>query len=362
MSWPPSSRWEARRDDSRGSSVSSDSLPSVIEETIARLPGWARTPAEVLFAAAQEFGNDRASRMSAAIAYRAVFALAPLLMILVAVLGAFLGSRAEAQVEILDTVESIAGPDVAAMLGDVITSATATANTAAVIGGLLLLWTASSLFLEMQRDLNDIFDTPVEEVSGVWPMVRTRGIAFLWSLGLGLILVATWVLNAVWRFLGDLLPDSMENLHGIVAFLGPVLSLLLLPLVFGIVFQSMTAIPVSWRAVWVGGSFTSVISIAAAYGVGWYFQVASEPTALGFTGSLVIVIFLAYFFSAVFLFGAEVTKVYSDRLEAAAAPQPKQPMYDDPQVLVSEPPAGIPQTAFMAFVIGIVVGWRRRRR
>jgi membrane protein len=335
----------------------------VIDWILARLPGWAKTPAEILIGAAREFGQDRSSRMSAALAYRTVFALAPLLMILVAVLGAFLGSRAEAQVEILDAVNTVAGRDVRDTIGSVISSATASADTAAIIGGVLLVWTASGLFLEMQRNLNDIFDVPGEEVSGIVAMIRTRGIAFLWALGLGLLLIATWGLNAVWRFIGDLLPDSMARVHEVVGVLAPVASLVLLSLVFALVFQTMTAARVRWRAVLVGGLFTSIMFIAAAYGIGVFFQSAGEPTALGFTGSLVAVIFLAYFLASVFLFGAQVTKVYADRLaEREVASRPRSLYTDDPQVVVSEPPVSVPRAALAAFLAGLAVGWRRRRR
>lgn len=311
--------------------------------------------------AADGFGQDRASRMSAAIAYRAVFALAPLLMILVAVLGAFLGSRAEAQLVILDGVESIAGTEVAGALNGLITSATEAAPTAALIGVLLLLWTASSLFLETQRDLNDVFHVPTAKVSGIVPTVRLRGIAFLWAFGLGGLLILTWGLNAGLRFLGDLVPESMSQLHQIIVVLSPVVTLLVLPLAFALVLQTMTAIAVPWRAIWIGGLFTTVVFIAAAYGVGIYLQY-SKPTALGFTTSLVLVIFLAYFFSSVFLFGAEVTKVYAAVLSERAAPPAAVPEYDDPLVVVAQPPAGLPRAAFLAFIAGLVVGWRRHRR
>lgn len=312
-------------------------------------------------AAADGFGQDRASRMSAAIAYRAVFALAPLLMILVAVLGTFLGSRAEAQAAIIDGVASIAGAEVAGALNGLITSATETAAAAALIGGLLLLWTASSLFIETQRDLNDVFHVPTEKVSGMVAMIRLRGIAFLWAFGLGALLILTWGLNAGLRFLGDLVPESMSGLHDVLVVLSPVVTLLLLPLVFALVLQTMTAVTVPWRAVWIGGLFTTVVFIAAAYGVGIYLQI-SGPTALGFTTSLVLVIFLAYFFASVFLFGAEVTKVYASVLRSRAAAPTGVPVYDDPLVVVAQPPAGLPRTAFLAFIAGLAVGWRRRRR
>ncbi|MGH8915394.1 MAG: YihY/virulence factor BrkB family protein [Acidimicrobiia bacterium] len=334
----------------------------MIEKIITRLPTWARGRAEVLVGALDEFGSDRAPRMSAAIAYRTVFAMAPLLMVLVAVLGGFLGSRAEAQLEILDNIEVVAGGQVAEIVGGVITSATTSADTTAILGGVLLLWTASGLFLEMQRDLNDIFDAPPERLSGIGAMVRTRGIGFLWTLGLGILLVATWGLNAIWRFLGDLLPDSMSSLHEVFVVLTPVLSLLLLPLVFGLVFRTMIAVTVPWRAVWVGGLFTSVIFLVAAYGVGVFFQISDPTTALGFTGAFVVVLFLAYFLSSVFLFGAEVTKVYADRLRLRAARPARPPEYGDPQVVVAAPSTNVPQAAFLAFLAGLFVGWRKSRR
>ena len=91
--------------------------------------------------------------------------------------------------------------------------------------------------------------------------------------------------------------------------------------------------------------------------------VVGTTSALGFAGSFVVILFLAYFLSSVFLFGAEVTKVYADRLQARKAiPEPRQLYSDDPQVLVAEPPSGLPQAAFVAFLAGLFVGWRRRGR
>ena len=333
-----------------------------MEKYLARLPSWAQGPGAILADAAQKYGRDRASRMAAAIAYRTVFALAPLLMIAVAVLGSFLGSRVEAQQEIVEGIASVAGQQVADLVNGILTSALGSTGTAYLIGGILLLWTASSLFLEMQRDLNDIFDVPREDVTGIVAMVRLRGIGFLWVLGLGFLLVATWLINAIWGFLSNLLPDNLEAVDDLVTVLTPLASLILLPLVFALIFQTMTAEKIPWRAAWVGGGFTAVVFLLAAYGVGIYFEIAGATTALGFAGSFVVILFLAYFLSMVFLYGAEVTKAYSDRIAAREAPPASRPLYSDPQVVVAEPRAGIPQAAFLAFIAGLIAGWRRSRR
>jgi membrane protein len=337
-----------------------------MEKYIARLPAWARGPAEILAEAAEGYGRHRDSRMAAAIAYRTVFALAPLLIIAVAVLGTFLGSESEAQQEILDAIEALAGPEVAEAVRGILTSALSSTGTAYVIGGVLLLWTASSLFLELQRDLNDIFEVPHEEVSGILAMARTRGIGFLWVLGLGFLLVATWSLNAAWSLIADLLPDDLSTVNDVMTLVTPLISVILLPLVFGLIFKTMTLASVPWRAVWAGGLFTAVVFLGAAYGVGVYFSIAGATTALGFAGSFVVILFLAYFLAMVFLFGAEVTKAYAGRLAERAAATEREaspkPLYTDPQVVVAEPPSGIPRAAFLAFLAGIIAGWRSSRR
>ena len=107
------------------------------------------------------------------------------------------------------------------MVEDILTSALGSTGTAYLIGGILLIWTASSLFLEMQRDLNDIFEVPLEEVAGIVAMVRRRGIGFLWVLGLGFLLVATWLINAIWGFVSSLLPGTLEVIDDLVTVLTP---------------------------------------------------------------------------------------------------------------------------------------------
>jgi membrane protein len=332
----------------------------MIDRLIAKLPHWARNQAEILAAAAKEYGLDRVGRMAAAVAYRTIFALAPMLIIAISVAGRFLGSSLDAQTELLNGIESIAGPEVADAMASFLAGAVASTNTAAILGVVLLLWSASSLFIELQHDLNDIFDVPYERISGLIGLVRKRGIGFLWVFGLGLIMIALLVVNAAWGFLDSLVPANLESLDSVFQVLAPVVSLALLPFVFGLIFQTLTMVTIPWRAVWVGGLFTAVVFTVAAYGIGVWFQIFGSTTALGFAGSFVVVLFLAYMLSSVFLFGGEVTRAYADRLAAIRAKP--APTSLDPLVVVSEPSRALPGAALAAFLTGLIMGWRRRGR
>jgi membrane protein len=127
-------------------------------------------------------------------------------------------------------------------------------------------------------------------------------------------MIALWLVNAVWGFLDSVLPTGLEGLDSLFALLTPLVSLAVLPFVFALILQTLTEEKVPWKAVWVGGLFTAVVFMVAAYGIGLYFTILGSPTALGFAGSFVVVLLLANILSSVFLFGAEVTKIYADRL------------------------------------------------
>jgi membrane protein len=319
---------------------------------------------EVLYAAGEAFGYHRANRMAAAIAYRVMFAAAPLLLIALWVVAPILGSDAVVE-EILDTVTGAFGPDVAEAVEELFVDVLEVGGATAIIGFALLFWTSSSLFLEMQHDLNDIFDVPYEYVSGLVSLAKKRGIGFLWAFGLGLSLIAIWLLNVVWRFVEGIFPDELVGLHRALAFVTPLLSFVLLPFVFGLVFQTMTVVTVKWRAVWWGGLVTAFMFLLAAYGIGLYFDLAGRVTAASVAGSFVVILLLAYLLSSVFLFGAEVTKVYDAYLlKGEIGGSRFEELTPPPEILVGEPPdvAAVPKVAVFAFLSGLFVAWRKNRR
>ncbi|MGH3651243.1 MAG: YihY/virulence factor BrkB family protein [Acidimicrobiia bacterium] len=310
----------------------------------------------ILREAARHYGYDRVSRMASAVAYRTMFALAPLFLLAVFILGLVLGGNDSARTEILAGVRDLAGPSVAEAVDDFLGSVSTSGNTAGVVAFALLLWTGSSLFLEVQNDINDIFEVSYDHVTGVVQTILKRGLAFLWALGLGLVLIVVWLLNSVWQLLESVVPAGFEEAHRLIGLLTPLVSLVVLPLVIALTFQVFSRVRIRPRAVWWGSFFTSVIFLAAAYGAGLYFRFGTDSAA-GAAGSIFVILLLAFVLSAVFLFGAEVTKVharYLERGEVTPAPPPA------PEVVVSQPEPAMPLAAVFGFLTGLFVGWRRR--
>ena len=328
-----------------------------------KLAHWYRRSRDTLLEAGRNYSIHRAGRMSAAIAYRTVFALAPLLILAVSILDWIFGTQQEAVAQILVGIEEVAGPELAEFMERFVSSVLDTGEYAAIVGVILLLWTVSSLFLEVQYDLNDIFEVPYERISGLVALARSRGIGVLWGFGLGLVVIAVALLNTLWRFIDNLFPEDLVRVHTLVEVVTPIVSLALLPFLFGLLFQTMTVVTIRWKAVWWGGLFTAIVFVIAAHGAGLYFNLFGTPTAIGFASTFVVILFLAYFLSAVFLFGAEVTRSYSDYLDELESDAGEEETSEyPPGVLVAEPAEPLSRVAMWAFLGGLLVGWRRSKR
>lgn len=327
-----------------------------------RVKELAGTTFDIYKHAGQQYGIDRVNRMAAAVAYRVMFAAAPLLIVTTWIVGLVVGSD-EARAEITEAIDRIAGPTVVDAVNVFIDSLVTTSTVTGIVGLVLLLWACSSLFMELQNDLNDIFEVPYDQTTGILNTVRKRGLGFLWAFALGLILIVVLLLNNMWQFLDGLFPDSFEPAHRLIGLFTPLVSVILLPVVIALFFQTLTQVKVRWRAVWWGSFFTSVAFLVASYGASIYFRL-SNPSAATFAGAVFVILLLAYILSAVFLFGAEVTKAYDRHLENGRVSVRSVSETEERNLamdaVVADVPPQVPTSALIGFLAGLFVGWRRK--
>lgn len=340
-------------------------------------PAWYRRWWELTLAAAREFGEDRASRMAAAIAYRTVFALAPLLILAVAVAG-FIVADIDFRADVLAEIEPVVGADVTDVIGSLMENASEARNTSTVIGVALLLWSGSSLFFEVQGSLNTVFHVPEERVRGILPTLRHRAVGIVASVGLGVLLTVVTFTNAGVSFVARL--ELFEDIPGwrtVATVAGPVASLLLLVVVFGLLFQYMTVVHVPWKAAWRGAALTGALFVIGAFGLGLYFSAQGGEegfSATGFAGGFVLILFLVFLLAQIFLFGAEFTKVYADFVEHGDIVRPSERERrmerrrrermekTSPGRLKLQEAGALADVGFVSFVVGFVIGWFRRKR
>lgn len=273
----------------------------------------------IVIESSQRYGEQRISRKSAAVAYRGIFALAPLMLIAVWVVGIFLGDSDAALNEILSSIEEFGGEALADAVSVFVESAVTQGSTAAIVGVVLLLWTTTSLFFELQNDLNDIFLVPYDYTAGAVAFVKKRWFGVLWTLGVALIAVAVWALNLVWGFFEGLFDDrGLGAVHRVIELAAPFVTLIVLPVVFGLIIRTLTQTEINKTALWIGSLFTAAFFLLAALGVRLYFSWDSTTSASQVAGAFFVLLLAAYVMASVFLLGALVTKVYHDYYETGS--------------------------------------------
>jgi membrane protein len=280
-----------------------------------RILSGARDTFAIIADAAKSYGRHRVGRMAAALAYRTMFAIAPLLLLVTGVFGLIVDDPAHVRNLILGMIDGVVGSQVSEAIQSLVTSAVESSEATTAIGFVLFAWASSTLFMDLQMGLNDIFGVPQEKTTGVRAFVRRRLIAIAWSVSIGLLLVVAWLANAAAGWLAELVPEALGPARMAINIAARLVAFAIFPLVFVGMYRTMTRARLHPRAIWVGGLVTSLVFFLTAVGVGIYFSWDEQTSAGQVAGSLVVLLLTAYLLASALLFGAQVTRAYHDHLQ-----------------------------------------------
>ena len=138
--------------------------------------------------------KDGASSMGAALAFYSAFSLAPLLLIVMAVAGLVYGADT-ARKAVVKQFAELLGPVGAEAVGGLLKAASAaeTGGIATAIGVILLLLGATSVLVELESDLDRIWEAPPREDNGLVSLVRVHVLSFGMILCIGFLLIVSLV-------------------------------------------------------------------------------------------------------------------------------------------------------------------------
>src|SRR5262249_6882052 len=144
----------------------------------------------------------------AALAYYSMFAIAPIILLAVALAGLIFGEDA-ARGAVSAQIQQTVGPEVAAAIESLVRSArnSGTSTLAALIGLGAALFGAAGAFAELQDALNTIWKVTPRPGRPILSILRERAFSFAMVLGTGLLLLVSLVVSAA--------------LHGAARFLPP---------------------------------------------------------------------------------------------------------------------------------------------
>jgi len=260
-----------------------------------------------------EWYEDRAPRLGAALAFYTVFALAPGLIVIIALAALLLGHEA-AQGQIIDQVQDLIGVAGAQAIQAAIESARSAGSLVATgLGVLTLLFGLWGVFGELQDALNTIWGVTARPWRGVIGAVKERFWSFAMVVGIGFLLLVSlaasaW-LAAVGKFFAQLSPlpvAVMETANALLSFVT-------ITLMFAVIYKLLPDVKITWQNVWVGAAVTALLFTIGKSLIGLYLGRSTVASVYGAAGSLIVILLWIYYSAQVVFFGAEFTKVYSRR-------------------------------------------------
>lgn len=249
-------------------------------------------------------------RFGAALSFYSLVSLAPLIILVIALVSLVIGHSA-AQDQIINEVQAFIGADGAKAVRTVIehSKEPAASSFASIVGIVTLLFGASGVFAELQSALNKIWDVRRDREGNILSLIGVYAFAFGMTVAVGFLLLVSLVVSAVLaalgRFAGEILPvpeSVMATLNFLVSFSG-------ISVLFALLFKYVPDIKIRWRDVWEGAIVTAVLFTVGKSLIGVYLGKAAVGSAYGAAGSLIVVVLWVYYSAMIFLFGAEFTHV-----------------------------------------------------
>lgn len=256
--------------------------------------------------------DDYAPSMGAALAYYTLFSIAPLLLIVISIAGLMFGADA-ARGEIFAQLQGLMGAQGAAAIQGLLESVSKPAEsvTATIIGSILLLVGATTVFGELQGALDRIWRAPRRNNGGLWNMLRSRLLSFGMILGIGFMLMVSLVISAALAALGKFWSPFFAEWQLLAKVLDVTLSFIFTSSVFALIYKTMPRVKIDWADVWIGAIVTALLFTIGKFLIGVYIGKSGVTSAFGAAGSLVVVLVWVYYSAQIFLLGAEFTWAYA---------------------------------------------------
>jgi membrane protein len=264
----------------------------------------------------QEWMQDKAPQLGAALAYYTVFSLAPLILVLLAIVGViFRDDAAGAWNKITQQMSYFLDPNALQVVRNIAEKASQPGKStiATIIGVTLALFGASGVFGQLQDALNTIWGVNAKPSRGIWGFLRTRFLSFAMVAGICFLLLVSLAIEALLKgfshYVQSVLPGGI--VMAVTVYL--IFDFAVVVLLFAMIFKFLPDVKIQWRDVWIGAVMTAILFGIGKWLLGFYLGSGAAGSGYGAASSLITLLLWVYYSSQILLFGAEFTQVHAAR-------------------------------------------------
>jgi membrane protein len=264
------------------------------------------------------FIEDEALSHGAAIAYYTMFAVAPVLLIIIAIAGLVFGHDA-AQAAIVGQLSGLMGESTGKALEEIVRKVgdREDGEWAAVLGVGALVLTATGVFGEVQSALNAIWKAKKAKAkqggSTLGRLARARAASLGLVVTCGFLVTVSLATSAALKALSGWLHTVFPGAEVVLTIADFVISTALIAFMFAAIYKVLPDRSIAWRDVAIGAVVTALLFEGGKYAIALYIGRSDVAATYGAAGAVVILLLWIYYTAQIFLLGAEFTRAYAHR-------------------------------------------------
>jgi membrane protein len=260
-----------------------------------------------------EFSEDNVMHYGASLSYYTIFALPPMIIIVITAAGTLFGKEAVSG-QIYRQLEGMLGMQGALEVQNMVATASKLKpNLIAKVAGIAaIIISSTGVFLALQDTLNTIWAVKPKPMNNILKLVRDRILSFAMVISIAFLLLVSLIIHAAVMAISELMARYFESLTILLLnIFNIVLPVAIITLLFALLFKFLPDAKVRWKDVWVGAFVTSVLFSLGKFIIGVYLGNSNVGSAYGAAGTVIIILTWVFYSSVLLFLGAEFTKVHA---------------------------------------------------
>jgi membrane protein len=261
-----------------------------------------------------KFQKDDPVKLAGTTAYFTIFALAPILIIIISVIGLLMGEET-IRVKVYEELQNLIGSQGTDYIKTLVSNFQNTERNilGTIIGILIFMVSATTIFSVLQKSLNFVWKIKAKPQHNWLKILKDRLLSFGLILSLGFVMLVSLLIDAGLSLLRDFLNDHMpEFTLVLVQIANHIFSFAVIMFIFAMIYKFLPDALIKWKVVWMGSFITSLLFTLGKFLIGFFLGTSNIGVMYGAAGSLVIILIWVFYSSMIFFLGAEITQQYAE--------------------------------------------------
>ena len=261
-----------------------------------------------------ELKSNDPLRMAGATAFFATFALPPILIIIIQLLGLFVNPR-KVSSELINRLSHVLGNTSAQQIKITLEAFRSMGQNwyVTIVGFVFLMFVATTLFIVIKNSLEQIWNISVRTDAGVMFNLKNRLRSLIIISLAGILFSIGLFTEGIQVFLGNYVDDIWRG-AGIFASraVNEFVFSIVVTVWFTVLFRFLTAGRPKWRLALAGGFFTAILFTAGKIVLRYMLVFSQIGTIYGASGSIVLIMLFVFYSALIFYYGGCFIKILSE--------------------------------------------------